>query len=220
MAVSAEALNTNVANTVSNIANGNIATDVLDAIGIGSQRRQQEFNSAEAISQRNWEEKQNEIVRAYNSAEAALNREFNSAEAEKQRKWEERLANTAHQREIADLISAGLNPALSVTGGAGSVTPMGSSASGQSASASTPNGASASTSGAINSAGALSSIIGTYANYKIMQKQIRLLHSEKKDLMKAQTELHKTQSQLNMARLNGGVNSASKLKNIVIKLAK
>lgn len=53
---------------------------------------------------------------------------FNSAEAEKQRNWEADMANTAHQREVADLQNAGLNPVLSA-GGNGATTPSGSSAS-------------------------------------------------------------------------------------------
>lgn len=72
---------------------------------------------------------------------------WNSIQAMEQRQWEQYMSNSAHQREVADLKAAGLNPAMSASG-SGASTPSGAAAT-------------AATSGGGDSAiGAIGNIIG------------------------------------------------------------
>lgn len=88
-----------------------------------------EANSAwsrqEAADLRNWQE-----------GMFKLQSDFNLSEAAKNRDWQQMMSNTAHQREIADLKAAGLNPVLSAMNGNGAAV-----TSGATASATAPSGA-------------------------------------------------------------------------------
>lgn len=61
--------------------------------------------------------------------QAEETRQFNMQEAAKNRDWQEMMSNTAHQREVKDLMAAGLNPVLSAMNGNGAAVGSGAAAS-------------------------------------------------------------------------------------------
>lgn len=105
------------------------------------------FASGESLAQRQWANKQGRKSRRFNAWSADRNRAFNKGEARTTRKWTEMMSSSAHQRQMADMRKAGLNPILSGRYG-GAASPPGATASGQAASSSPPSGSAASSTSA------------------------------------------------------------------------
>lgn len=157
------------------VANANANTDRSDAL---------------AQDLRRWQEEQQNKVMAFNSAESAKNRE-----------WQERMSNTAHQREVADLLAAGLNPVLSVTGGNGASVGSGSTASVSQQSGAMGNVDTSANSGLSSVLGSMFSLISTLAATSISAQNSMAIADKNNSMSHLLTELNNA-NQLNIAAMN------------------
>lgn len=77
---------------------------------------------------------------AFTMQQQNAQQQFNADQAALNREWQERMSNTAYQRGTADMVAAGLNPAMMYGGSAASAsTPSGSAASSAAPSGASPS---------------------------------------------------------------------------------
>lgn len=118
-----------------------------------------------------------------NQSNAAMSREaavYNQATAREQMEFQRYMSNTSHQREVADLRAAGLNPILSA-GGSGSSTPGGAAGQMQAAKFEDP----------------ISKSLSTAMEVKRLKKEIDAVDSQAQ-LNAAAEETQKSQRLLNL----------------------
>lgn len=180
---------------------------------IANAREAAAFNAHQAQLNRDFQADQARIAwdRNRHSARTAYTR--NAYQAAMNRKWQKHMSDTAHQREIADLRRAGLNPILSAKYG-GASSPPGAMGQAPTATASAPAGSTASRPAA-RSEDEWTPALATAMQYSKNRADVNLMHARAtesrtaaaRNAAQANTERAKQAQAYADANLKGGMGS-------------
>lgn len=174
--------NNYVSNNARNLASTTAGVAGFDSSDYGDYVRQAlEIASNNTAQSQAFAREQMEYQRQSDIAAMA----WSASEAQKNRDYQERLANTAHQREVEDLVKAGLNPILSANQGAYT----GSGATGQAFSSSGAMG-----NVDTSASGILGQLVSTYMN-TASQAAIAGMYT---DATRYQADMQYAQSKMNV----------------------